>query len=393
MPAAVSARFAELVTGSYQLASRVEILGPSTDGGLGPVLLDSANPATPLTVAGGHIAVNGSASFRRYISDLVIVDPTGALVPTAASDYFSPLSNNELRLSVGIIVDGAAEYVPQGVFYLEGAKTADTVEGLTITLSASDRARRYSRATRITPKVFDAADLTPIYTAITQLLEDAIPGTVVNHDSPPYLTPSQVLDVGGDPWEFSRTLAQSMGYELFCDRSGNIILQQIPDPNAGGTPAWIYAEGAGALLSVERDQSNDEVFNGVLVTGSNPSNPTPVRSDMTWDTDPASPTYYLGAYGKVPDFWESDKISTVDQANAAAQGRLNRNKQLTEKVTFSIVPNPAIDAGDAVQVIRIKSGFPATGPGSGALIVDGFSLGLGAGDGAMVCPCRQRNLG
>lgn len=392
MAATVSARFAQLVTGSYQLVSRVEVLGPSTSGGLGPVLLDSANPATPLIVANGRITVNGSASFRRYISDLAIVDPTGALVPTISAGYFSPLSNNELRLSVGIMVDGAAEYVPQGVFHLEGAKTSDTTEGLTITLSAYDRARRYSRARRLTPKVFDAAAATPISTAIASLLTDAIPGTVVLGDTPVYTTPSQTLDTGGDPWEFSRALAESMGYELFFDRYGNCILQAIPDPNAAGPPDWVYAEGVGALLSVERDQSNSNVFNGVLVTGSNPSNATPVRSAMTWDTEPTSPTYYLGPYGQVPDFWQSDKIGTVDQANAAATGRLNRNKQLTEKVTFSIIPNPAIDPGDATQVVRVKSGFPSSGTGSDALVVDSFSIGLGATDGPMVCTARQRRV-
>jgi hypothetical protein len=391
MPAAVSTRFTEVVTGSYQLVSRVEVLGPSVTGGLGPVLLDSANPATPLTVAGGRITVNGSASFRRYISDLVIVDPTGALVPTTAAAYFSPLANNELRLSVGVMVDGVAEYVPQGVFQLEGANTSDTPEGLTITVSAYDRARRYSRARRVTPKAFDASASTPIYSAITSLLTDAVAGTTVTHNSPVHLTPSQVLDTGGDPWEFARSLAESIGYELYFGRTGNCALTQIPDPNVSTLPDWTYAEGAGALLSVERAQSNEEVYNGVVLTGENPSNGSPVRV-IVWDDNPTSPTYYLGPYGKVPDFWVDDKVRDVTQATAAATGRLNRYKQQTERVVFAIVPNPAIDIGDAVRVVRTKSGFPATGPGSNALIVDGFSVGLGATDGAMVCTARQRNV-
>lgn len=391
MPAAVSARFAQLVTGSYQVVSRVEVLGPSAAGGIGPVLLDSANPATPLVVSGGQIKVDGQASFRRYIANLVIVDPTGALVPTTAAGYFSPLANNELRLSVGIMVDGAPEYVPQGVFQLEGAKTADSDEGLTITVSAYDRARRYSRARRTSPKVFDVASNTLITDAITSLLTDAVPGTVVAHGPVPYLMPSQVLDTGGDPWAFARTLAASIGYELFFDRYGNCILAPVPDPNTAGSPNWVYAEGAGALLTVNRDQSNEAVFNGEIVTGENPSIGSPVRA-IVWDSEPSSPTYYLGAYGQVPDLVQSDKVSTVDQAVAMATGLLNRNKQLTEKVTFSIVPNPAIDVLDAVQVIRVKSGFPSSGPGSNALVVDGFTIGLGATDGPMVCTARQRNV-
>lgn len=393
MAAPVSARFAQLVQGdSYQLVSRVEVLSPA-----GAVLLDSDNPATPLTVVGGSIDVDGSASLRRRIGDLAVADTTGALVPTTASAYFSPIANNQLRLSVGLLVDGAKEYVQQGVYHLEGAATEDRPEGLTITLSAYDLGRRYARAKRVTPKVFDASSSTTIVSAITQLLVDAVPGSVLYGENPGYLTPSQVIDTGADPWEAARALADSMGHELFVNRLGQLWLQRIPDPNDPNlTVNWTYQEGAPgvrtALLGVAREQSNEDVFNGIIVTGENPSNASPVRV-VAWDTDPASPTYYLGPYGMVPDFWQSDKVRTVDQATAAAAGRLNRTKALTEQATFTVMPNPAMEPGDGTKVIRAKSGFPASGPGSGALIVDSFRLPLGAGGGAMRCRCRQRRVG
>jgi hypothetical protein len=387
MAAAVSARFAALVVGSYQLVARVEVLNQA-----GAVVLDSASSATPLQVTGGSITVDGSASFRRYISDLTIVDPTGTLVPTRATDPFSAVANNELRLSVGILVDGTAEYVPQGIFHLEGATVEDTPAGLTITLSAYDRARRYSRARRVTPKRFDQNAATPIYTAIGELLSEAVPGTTVNHSSPAHLTTEQVIDVGADPWEAARDLADSMGHELFFDRLGGCQLAAVPDPALIAAPHWTYAEGVtSALLSVHREQSNEETYNGVVVTGENPASAEPVRVLVT-DDDPASPTYWLGAYGKVPEFWQSDKVRSVDQATAAGLGRLNRYKGGTEMVTFSIVPNPAIEPGDAVRVVRARSKMPATGPGSELLIVDRYSISLGATGGAMTVGCRQRRL-
>lgn len=388
MAASVSTRFKQLITSGYQMVSRVEVINPA-----GTVLLDSANPTSPLNVVSGSIHCDRTAAFRRSVSDLTIVDDTGGLVPTTASDYFSAVSGNELRLSVGMIVDGAKEYVVQGIFGLAGAKTEDTREGLTITLTAYDRARRYSRAQRVTPKVFDASLATPIRDAILSTLQDVNPTLTISHDSPGYLTPSQVCNTGDDPWEFCRKLAESMGYELFFDRVGNCILQKVPDPNdATVLPAWTYSEGTSAtLLDAGRDQSNEQIFNGVVVTGMNPSIGSPVRV-VVWDDNPASPTYWLGPYGKVPDFYQSDKIGTVDQATAAGVGRLNELKGLTEQVTFSIVPNPAMEPADVVQLVRAKSKFPAGGPGSGPVVADSFDLNLLGSQGKMTVTCRQRRL-
>lgn len=388
MAAPVSAGFAAQLTTGYQMVARLEVLNAA-----GAVILDSAAAGTPLNVVGGAINVDSAASFRRSISDLTVVDPTASLVPVTPTAFFSPASNNELRLHLGMIVNGVAEYVEQGIFGLEGARVSDTAEGLTISLSAYDRARKYSRARRVTPKVFDASASTPIWAAIESLLVDAYPGTVLLHDGSTALTPSQVLDTGGDPWEFARELAESMGYELYFNRAGACILTRVADPNDPTlVPAWSYAEGpGGGLIGVARDQSNDQVFNGQIVTGENPSNGSPVRV-VVWDDDPVSPTYYQGPYGKVPDFWQSDKVRSIDQAIDAGRGRLNRTKGLTEAVEFAIVPNPAIEPGDAVRLVRVRSGFPASGPGSDALVVDSYHATLTAEGGAMTVQCRQRRL-
>lgn len=384
MAAPVSARFKELLTGDYQISSLVEVVDR-----FGTTIADTAT----LDVVSGRVDVDANASFRRSLSDLTLVDATGDLVPTTADDWFSPVANNELRVWSGLVVDGTPELVLQGVFHLEGCETQDTPTGLTIRLSAYDRARKYSRARRITPKRFDQNAATPISTSITQLLQDAYPDTSVFHDNPPHLTAEGVLDAGGDPWEYARELAVSMGYELYFDRLGNCRLAKVPDPNnASLTVSWTYREGEdSALLAVGRRQSNEDVNNGWVITGENPANGSPVRV-VVWDADVASPTYYLGPYGKVPGFHQDDKVRTVAQAEAAGRARLNNSKGATEAVTFTILPNPALEERDAVKIVRARSQFPDAGPGSEALIVDRFTVPLTALDGPMVVSCRQRRL-
>jgi hypothetical protein len=389
MAATVSTQFKAQVSTGYQMISRVEVVSPA-----GATLLDSDNPATPLSVAGGSIRCDRVQSFRRYVENLVIIDEDGLMVPTLPSDFFSAITGNELRLHVGMMVNGEKEYVEQGTFGLAGARSDDTKEGLTITLTAFDRGRRFSRARRVTPKVFDALNSTPIYAAIVSTLQDVASGLLVFHDSPPHLTPTQSCNSGEDPWEFCRQLAESMGYELFFDRLGYCILQRIPDPNnVSILPSWVYTEGVNAtMLELSRAQSNEQVYNGVVVTGMNPSSGLPPVRVLVWDDNPVSPTYYLGPYGKVPDFFQSDKIATVAQATDAGIGRLNEQKGLTEQVSFSIVPNPALEPSDVVQLIRDKSKLPASGPGSSPVVVDSFNLDLLGSQGEMVVTCRQRRL-
>lgn len=394
MAAGVSARFKALIGGeSVQLVSRLEIVNSS-----GVVIADS----TTLNVVGGRVEVDAAASFRRWLSGLRLVDTTGSLVPTTAADWFSPVANNEIKVYAGIMVDGTPEYVLQGCFHLEGCETDDTPEGLTLSVSAFDRGRKYSRAKRIIPKRFDQSAGLPISTAITQLLQDAFAGTVLYHDSPAALTAEQELLAGADPWEAGRALAESMGYELFVDRAGDCRIQRVPDPAAAGvTLNWEYREGTNAtllgpddpaaLLAVNRQQSNDEAYNGWVVTGENPALGSPVRA-VVWDDDPASPTYWLGPYGKVPGFFQSDKVRTVTQATDAGIAKLNANKGVTESVAFTITPNPALEPRDVVKLVRAKSKFPGSGPGSEALVVDAFSVPLTSADGPMTVRCRQRRL-
>jgi hypothetical protein len=397
--AGVSARFAEILAkgDSYQVVARLEVLDK-----FGAVILDSAD-STVLNVAGGSISVDGSASFTRSITDLEVVDPTYSLVPLSKDAALSPANNNEYRISVGAMVDGEPEYIPQGVFHLEGARIEDRPEGLTIKLSAYDRARKYSRSRRVTPRRFlasgdpEALSGWLIRDAIIELLQDAFIGTTVIDDAKVVLTttrlPEQTVMQGDDPWEAAREFAESMGYLLFFDRVGQCRLVQVPDPNdAGLGVTWEYTEGVGGLLGLVRDQSNEGVINGCAVTGMNPSNGEPVRSDMIWDTDEASATYYLGPYGKVPRFIQSDKVRTVAQANEMARAEVNKNKGLVEAVEFDIVPNPAIDPLDTVKLVRLRSGFVAEGIGSEAVIVDAYTVNLSATGGAMTVSCRQRRL-
>jgi hypothetical protein len=373
----ISQTFKDQLKKGYINQQKVEIYSPG-----GNLLADSKT----FNVVSGSITVDGSANFQRYVSSLVIADATGLWVPRLAADVFSVTSSNEMKIYSGMMVNGVPEMLLQGIFGLQGADVEDKPDGLTITLTAYDRGRSYSRAKLTAPYTINNG--TNTLTAINSLLQFVKANAlIILSPDPGFTLPYQVLDEGADPWDSAIGMAQAIGFDLWMNWDGTIYLRKTLDPNDKTFPTiWTYAEGVDSVLTgIKRGFSNDEAFNGQIVTGENPYNITPARGEA-WDTDPTSPTYYLGPYGKVPEFTHDAKIMTNAQAVAAATARLNQRKGATELMEFSIVPNHAHEVGDVVQITRAKSGVNST------YLLDKFVIGLGATAGAMTITTRQRRV-
>lgn len=402
----VSDHFAAALRQGYQLASFVEVWDPEG------VVLANSDPdddtVPTFDVVSGTISVDGSASIQRRVDDLTIVDASGDLVPDDATDFFSVVSSNELRIYTGMVVPelGVTELLLQGVFGLEGAQVEDSDGGLTITLSAYDRARTVSRAKTIVPQKIGPSN-PPTTTAITQaqalvsaartgtlgwtpqfkLVGGIDPGTQVNPTTGLYDKggiPEAILNEGTDPWEAARKIIQDIGWEMFFDWDGQVLIRPVTDPNSTDlVPVWTYAEGVDStLIRVSRGFSNEEAFNGQIVTGQNTST-TAVPRGQAWDDDPTSPTR-RALYGSVPEFYQSELIRTDAQAEDVAKARLYQRRGANEQMEFEIVPNHAHEVGDVVTIQRARSKVDRT------YIIDSFQLGLSATSGPMTITTRQR---
>lgn len=373
----------------FQIASFVEVWHPD-----GYVLADSDT----FNVTGGSVTVDGSASIQRRIDQLMIVPGQDTeLVPDEAEDLFSVVSSNELRVYTGMVIPelGLTQLLLQGIFGLEGCDVEDTGDGFAITLSAYDRGMQVSRA-RLTAAEKLAASNPPGTTAITTaiyLIQKGRPGTQVKLGAidpgtqSPYDKgghPEFYLDEGADPWEAARKLVADIGWEMFMDWDGQVLMRPVLDPNAALESVWSYMEGVDStLVAVRRRFSNSEAYNGQFVTGENTSSGFPARGFAT-DDDPASPTRWGGRYGKVPEFYTSELIRTDAQATEVAKARLNQRKGANENLVFDIVPNHAHDYGDVVTITRARSKVDRT------YIIESFQLGLTAASGGMTITTRQR---
>lgn len=300
-----------------------------------------------LPVVSGSVTIDGRAALRRRCT-VTVLDVDGTYAPSTPSSRLAPYGN-ELVLKRGVTGDMAS----LGVFRIATAKVNDTGP-VTIELAGFDRAGTVQAARFETP--YTVAAGTNYATAIQALITSRYSGLTFSFATTSRLTPLLVFEEGSDPWEAAQKMAASIGMEVFFDAVGTCVLRPEPDPNAVGVAVTTYTEGtAGVVVEVTNDLDADPGYNKFIVSGEPVDGSAPVRAEAL-DNNPASPTYFYGAYGRRPRFFRSQFITTTAQAQETANALLLRELGGSEQVSFSAVPNPAHDAGDIVRVVRARIG-------------------------------------
>ena len=101
-------------------------------------------------------------------------------------------------------------------------------------------------------------------------------------------------------------------------------------------------------------QSRREMFNAVTVTWEGPSASGTV---FVVDSDPNSPTYWDGPWGKkTAPTQRLDTVTTEEQAIDAAYALLDQYKGKARQIDFKSVHNPLIEPFDVVTVSSYPQG-------------------------------------
>ena len=123
---------------------------------------------------------------------------------------------------------------------------------------------------------------------------------------------------------------------------------------AGGSGAYpvftVDAGEAGVMVAADESLDRSGVFNGVFITGQETA-VTPVFSVLVVDDDDDSPTYWGGPFGRIAKVETLNSIQSPEQATYAAETMLNDALGLSRSLTIRAAPNPAIEAGDPIQVV------------------------------------------
>jgi len=335
-----------------------------------------------LSIYGNHLY-----AYRGVVWDL-------ANVGTEIIDAKPPLGPDLLRPE-----NKAYELVPIGVFRITDTSIEEDKDGnVTITVNGSDMALNIKQnswtspvtvwKTPYTPPVVDtnAAGFTPYTTqeqnlvantyleAVKLLINNRWPAYAYGVFGPPVFEFAGIVDAelkqplimgsvsmsvtgAGSPWTDITGIAAGVNGLLYIDVEGRFCVQPQPDP-ASVPPVWSYVDGDGGMLTkVTRKLDSSKAVNYVIATGENSIVGMPYRA-LAYDSDPNSPTYYLGPFGRVVGREPGRKrLISQKQTQAAANLYLNWFVGGDETTTIEGICNPALDSGDVVLVRRKNVGI------------------------------------
>ena len=330
----VSDRFLAALRGSHSAPVQALVVAPGQTG--------TDPDGTEILVLGGDVELDAKADVRSTLE--LFTDGTGAF-PDAADDLFAPFGNEIfVRRGVGF-GGGSVEWVSLGYFRIQSSEQDDAPDG-PIRIGGQDRMSGIIEARLLEPRQFPAVDT--YGDVLADLVEEVFPAATIVWDDTTDADPlGRAVIAEEDRFEFLNDLITSLGKIWYWDHRGILVVKDAPDPE---DVVWEVNAGAdGVLVDLSRDLSREGVYNAVVASGEALDTTAPPRG-VAVDDNPDSPTYWDGAFGKVPRFYSSPFITSEAQALTSAAAILRRNLGLPYNVRFGQVPNPALEPHDPVAV-------------------------------------------
>lgn len=338
----VSDSFLNTVRGPHKAVFRARLVWPWATG---------VNPATagsPVPVISGDVTFDVGSD----------INATCDLTLGLAFEDINPYAH-EIYLERGVqYANGTAEYVGLGYFRVNSVEDAHVrdsdFDGAVIRITGEDRMANLRDGRVPNPIQFTAS--TSVASVLDFLVQDVMPGITTIYDTvnwPGGTAAATTLGsdhfVDRDRLAFIQELVAAYGKICYFDYAGRFVVKDPPDTS--GISVFNINSGLhGVLVHATRTVTRDGVYNAVVAAGEAADANIPPVYAIAVDSDPASPTYYGGTFGKVPKFFTSSFITTVAQATSAAQKLLNSSHGLPYSVSLGVVPNPALEAWDVITV-------------------------------------------
>lgn len=356
----VSDAFLRAVTGPHSRVVRLDVLAG----------METIAEGIPLI--GGTVTLDRTASIRGR-STLTLGGP--GFVPSSALDLITPFGN-ELQIWRGVGLSTGDELVSLGIHEIIDIKVDDL--GGSIQVNAMDRAQRVVDADF--ESTLTVATGTNYGDAIHDVIDDGVPGLTYRFAQIDAVTPILVFadDTPGARWAAALSMATACGCDLYLDGDGVVVLEPIPDPQ--GDPVINLHDGpGGVVIGAPKTWSRANSYNAVIAFSSNPApGVTPPRG-IARDTDPTSPTYYYGNFGKKPLHYPSEFLTSDAMAQNTAEAQLRGVLGVSQSLDLSVVPNPALEPGDIASVQRLSLGIAEVDVLDSLAIPLDTSTAMGAG--------------
>lgn len=311
-----------------------------------------------LSSSSGEVTADRNAITRRTFS--ATVDPK--MTPKSLTDRLTPYGS-QIKVFRGIRYnDNTVEEYP--IFF--GRIDSLDFSRDSMAIKASDRAADVADTRFEVPRVATAG--AQVRNQMRDLITEAVVGATVN-----ITTPNASTITTPAVWDRERTealdnLGYTIGAEWYAMPDETWAISPLPASTASGPAIWVIDSGdIGVAVARQTNLDRGNVFNAVVVNGEPPDGVPPAYG-VARDTNPASPTVWGGAYGKIPMFFSSQFITTNAQAVSVAQALLGESVAGTRAVSVQCIPNPKLRLADVVMISTGQTGF------DGLYYVQSFTL-------------------
>lgn len=222
----------------------------------------------------------------------------------------------------------------------------------------------------------------PQGTAVEDIIRALAANAGVTKFALPYTGQSFTRDIvftqGTARWEVMKQVADSIGYEVYFRGDGYLTMKPYPDPVMSPV-AWVFQGGSadGTLVDFKRSTNDSRIRNHIIVIGATNSDESgfneTVFSELL-NTDSGSPTR-IDRIGDRVDFFESDYITSQDQADEICRQRMRIASLEEYQMDFTSVVLPWLDASAIVDVVDPR--VATTTPQRFLLVSLNLSMSLG----------------
>jgi hypothetical protein len=326
-----------------------------------------------LPVESGSIRVDRNAGVRRSGS---ITVPDKSLIPVFLNDVLSPYGT-EIKIRQGIVYpNGEEELVPLGVFVLD-TTSWDESEGPIPSIEFYDRSIILERAQ--IGNVWDFSGFTAqkaILKIIVNLFPEYFDELSFEDGLNNYRIPGGTAYDSGNTWTIAQEIARGMGGEIYFDLDGLPVVKKLPHFDRSTLDAeavWTFDVGEdGVLQTADRSITREGTYNRIFVKGRANENGHFPRADVR-NNDADSPLRVNGPFRGQGFTIQDDKLTTTAQCSRVGLQKLAELCRLSRTLSFTAIPNPAIQEGDIV-LLKYLDGSTELG------LIESMTIPLGPGE-------------
>lgn len=225
-----------------------------------------------------------------------------------------------------------------------------------------------------------------------QLIREVLPAAIIDWDATldQFMILPQLVSIE-DRWNTlagdreARSIMQALAARLYTDGDGTWLVR--PVRTLQDDAQWTITDGLdGVRLSAEEGLTSEGVYNVEVVTGT-PGGGSVIGPGIARDTDESSLTYVgrspdEGGFGeRAGPEYQSQMVTSMAQANRVAQSRLAAKLGLRRSLSFGMLHNPLMRAGDVGLVKGLDDRLDK-------VILDSVPFDLSSTPGPMVCQTR-----